>query len=67
VWLVLRRAPAAPVVPVQWHGERACAMAVCYSGDLTGVDEVLAPVRAFGETRAIPVGRSGTGHPPMKS
>jgi len=49
VWLVLRRAPAAPVVPVQWHGERVCAMAVCYSGDLSAVDEVLAPIRALGD------------------
>jgi FAD/FMN-containing dehydrogenase len=49
VWLVLRRAPAAPVVPVQWHGERVCAMAVCYSGDPSALDEVLAPIRALGE------------------
>ena len=48
-WMVLFRAPPAPFVPQEWHGERICAMAVCYSGDLDEVDEVLAPIRAIGE------------------
>jgi UDP-N-acetylenolpyruvoylglucosamine reductase len=49
VWLNLLRAPAAPFVPQSWHGERVCAMAVCYSGDLDHVDAVLAPIRALGD------------------
>jgi FAD/FMN-containing dehydrogenase len=49
VWMVLLRAPPAPFVPQAWHGERVCATAVCYSGDLDEVDEVLAPIRALGE------------------
>jgi FAD/FMN-containing dehydrogenase/pimeloyl-ACP methyl ester carboxylesterase len=49
VWLNLIRAPAAPFVPPQWHGERICAMAVCYSGDLAATDDVLAPIRALGD------------------
>jgi FAD/FMN-containing dehydrogenase len=48
VWLMLLRAPA-PFVPEEWHGKRICAMSVCYSGDLDGVDEVLAPIRALGD------------------
>jgi pimeloyl-ACP methyl ester carboxylesterase len=47
--LILMRAPAAPFVPVEWHGERLCAMATCFSGDLGGVDEAFAPIRAIGE------------------
>lgn len=47
VWLVLLQAPPAPFVPEQWHGKRICAMAVCYSGDLDDLDEVLAPIRAL--------------------
>jgi FAD/FMN-containing dehydrogenase len=47
VWLNLLRAPAAPFVPEQWHGERICALVVCYSGDLGNVDEVFAPMRAL--------------------
>ena len=33
VWLNVLRAPAEPFVPEQWHGERLCALIVCYSGD----------------------------------
>jgi FAD/FMN-containing dehydrogenase len=49
VWMNLLRAPAAPFVPSEWHGERVCAMAVCYSGDLDHADEALAPIRALGD------------------
>jgi FAD/FMN-containing dehydrogenase len=49
VWLIMLRAPAAPFVPEAWHGERICAMSVCYSGDLDRVDEALAPIRALGD------------------
>ncbi|WP_458189196.1 FAD-binding oxidoreductase [Haladaptatus sp. NG-WS-4] len=45
VYLHLLRAPPVPFVPEEWHGERICTMAVCYSGDRT--DEVLAPIRAL--------------------
>ncbi|WP_440765721.1 FAD-binding oxidoreductase [Natronorubrum sp. DTA7] len=48
-FLVLMRAPPAPFVPEEAHGERICAMTVCYSGDLADVDEALAPVRALGD------------------
>jgi hypothetical protein len=47
VWMNLMRAPAAPFVPEAWHGERICAMVVCYSGELGKVDEVMAPIRAL--------------------
>ncbi len=49
VWLVLLQAPSAPFVPEEWHGKRICAMAVCYSGALDDVDEMLAPIRALGD------------------
>jgi FAD/FMN-containing dehydrogenase len=49
VWMNLLRAPAAPFVPSEWHGERVCAMAVCYSGDLDHADEALAPIRTLGD------------------
>jgi len=48
VWMLLLTAPAAPFVPVPWQGKKICAMAVCYSGDLSRTDEVMAPVRALG-------------------
>jgi len=46
---VLMRAPTAPFVPEEAQGKRICAMTVCYSGDLDGVDEALAPIRALGD------------------
>ncbi|MGH3944903.1 MAG: FAD-binding oxidoreductase [Pseudonocardiaceae bacterium] len=49
VWLNLLRAPSAPFVPEAWRGQRVCAMAVCYSGDLGNVDEALSPIRALGD------------------
>ena len=47
VFLNMRRAPPAPFVPEEWHGERICAMIVCYSGDLNDANEALAPIRAL--------------------
>lgn len=47
VWLVIIDAPPAPFVPEEWHGQRICGMAVCYSGDLDETDEALAPIRAL--------------------
>jgi FAD/FMN-containing dehydrogenase len=49
VWMLLLRAPPAPFVPEPWHGKQICGMAVCYSGNLDDVDEVLAPIRALRE------------------
>ena len=49
VWFVLLHAPPAPFVPAEWHGKKLGAMAVCFSGDLADVDEVLAPIRSLGD------------------
>jgi FAD/FMN-containing dehydrogenase len=49
VWMIMLRAPEAPFVPEQWHGERLCAMAVGYTGDLGGVEQAIAPIRALGD------------------
>ena len=43
VWLNIIRAPEAPFVPPEWHGERVCAMVVCYSGDPHGRGDRTAP------------------------
>jgi FAD/FMN-containing dehydrogenase len=48
-WLVLMRAPAAPFVPPEYHGERCCVMAVCYSGDPAGKDAAIAPIRQLAD------------------
>jgi FAD/FMN-containing dehydrogenase len=48
-WLIFLNAPAAPFVPERWHGQRICAMSVCYSGALERAGEALAAIRALGE------------------
>jgi len=48
-WCNLLRAPAAPFVPAEWHGEQVCAMAICFSGASAAAAEVLAPIRALGD------------------
>jgi FAD/FMN-containing dehydrogenase/pimeloyl-ACP methyl ester carboxylesterase len=48
-FLVLTRAPEAPFVPAEWHGERICAMIVCHSGAPEQREPALAPLRALGD------------------
>jgi hypothetical protein len=47
VWLIIMRAPPIPFIPEPWHGERVCAMSVCYTGDLARAHDVLAPIRSL--------------------
>lgn len=49
VWLILLTAPAEPYIPEEWQGRKVCAMAVCFTGDLGKVAEVMAPIRALGD------------------
>jgi FAD/FMN-containing dehydrogenase len=49
VWLVFLHGPLAPFVPEEWHGEKLCAMCVCYSGDPARTEDVLSPIRRLGE------------------
>jgi FAD/FMN-containing dehydrogenase len=49
VWLLLINAPPEPFVPHEWHGKKICAMTVCYTGDLAGIEKMLAPIRAIGD------------------
>jgi FAD/FMN-containing dehydrogenase len=49
VWLMLMRAPPLPFVPEPWQGERVCAMAVCWTGDVARGEEAITPIRELGE------------------
>jgi FAD/FMN-containing dehydrogenase len=48
-WSIMLKAPPAPFVPQAWHGERICAMSICFSGDLAHAEQALAPIRALGD------------------
>ncbi len=37
--------PPAPFVPEPLHGRKACALVVCYTGDLASADAVVRPIR----------------------
>src|SRR6056300_1297656 len=52
---MLMPTPPAPFVPEEGHAKRICAMTVCSSGDLDGVDEALAPFFLFNDTAATEI------------
>jgi FAD/FMN-containing dehydrogenase len=47
-WFVLRQAPPAPFVPVEWHGREILILAVCVTGPLDRAEELARPLREFG-------------------
>jgi FAD/FMN-containing dehydrogenase len=51
-WAVLRKAPPAPFVPVDWHGKEVLVLAVCHSGSVEEGERVVRPLRAFREPLA---------------
>jgi FAD/FMN-containing dehydrogenase len=52
-WLGLITIPPAPPFPEQLWGRKACAIVWCYTGPGDKADEVLAPVREFGNPLLI--------------
>jgi FAD/FMN-containing dehydrogenase len=47
-WFVMRKAPPLPFLPPEWHGKEILALAMCYSGDLATGEQVMKPLRTFG-------------------
>jgi FAD/FMN-containing dehydrogenase len=56
VWLVMRKAPPLPFLPEQWHGKEVLIMAVCYAGDPSEGEKILAPLRKLGKPIADVIG-----------
>lgn len=48
-WLVLRKAPAAPFIPVEWHDKEVLVIALCHCGPIAKGQEAAAPFRALGK------------------
>ncbi|WP_243366944.1 FAD-binding oxidoreductase [Fundidesulfovibrio soli] len=48
-WLVLRKAPPAPFVPVEWHGKEVMIIALCHTGTLTAGEKDVIPFRKLGK------------------
>jgi FAD/FMN-containing dehydrogenase len=49
VWLVLRKAPAAPFVPAEWHDKEVLVIALCYAGSMAAGEAAAAPFRVLGK------------------
>lgn len=49
VWAVLLTAPPLPFLPERFHGTKIVSLFQCYSGDVEQGEQVLAPLRTFGD------------------
>ncbi|MFC4542621.1 FAD-binding oxidoreductase [Halosolutus amylolyticus] len=56
VWMVLRKAPPLPFLPEDVHGENILVVVPFYAGDMAEGEEVLAPIREYGDPIADVVG-----------
>ena len=56
VWVVLRKAPPLPFLPVEVHGTEVVVLAAMYAGDMADGEEALAPLRAIGNPIADVIG-----------
>ncbi len=52
VWLLLRRAPAIPALPVEMHGKHVAGIGICYAGDANKGEDVIRPLRHIGKPLA---------------
>jgi len=48
VWMVARKAPPLPFLPEDVHGKEIIALALCYVGDPSEGEKLIAPLRDFG-------------------
>ena len=54
--MAIRKAPPAPFLPEEVHGQSVLIVTVMYGGDVSAGEEVLAPIRAIGSPIADAVG-----------
>jgi FAD/FMN-containing dehydrogenase len=55
-WVVMRKAPPLPFLPVEWHGREVMIFAMCYAGDLAEGERVTKELRSLGHPLADVVG-----------
>ncbi|WP_318143064.1 FAD-binding oxidoreductase, partial [Vibrio sp. 1262-1] len=49
VWMVSRKAPPLPFLPESVHGKEVVVLAICYAGDPSEGEKLIAPLRDFGD------------------
>jgi FAD/FMN-containing dehydrogenase len=55
--VIIRFAPALPVIPERWHGKPVVVVVACHTGDPSRASGDLAPLRALGRPIAEAIGR----------
>jgi FAD/FMN-containing dehydrogenase len=48
IWVVLRKAPPLPFLPVNVHGKEVVVLAIFYAGDIAEGEKLIDPLRSFG-------------------
>jgi FAD/FMN-containing dehydrogenase len=56
VWVVLRKAPPLPFLPVNVHGQEVVVLAVFYVGDIVEGEKLIEPLRSFGDAYGEHIG-----------
>jgi FAD/FMN-containing dehydrogenase len=56
VWAVLRKAPPLPFLPESVHGREVVVLALFYAGDTSRGEELIAPLRGFGDAHGEHIG-----------
>ena len=56
VWMVTRKAPPLPFLPVDVHGKEMIALALCYVGDPAQGEQLIAPLRGLGKALGEHIG-----------
>ena len=55
--LIMRKAPPLPILPQEVHGTPVVGITVCHSGPLEEGEELVAPIKCFGQPLADTIGR----------
>ncbi len=48
-WVVMRKAPPLPFLPVEWHGREVVVLAMCYCGDIAAGEKAASRLRSIGK------------------
>jgi len=56
IWVVLRKAPPLPFLPVAVHGKEVVVLAIFYAGDIAEGEKFIDPLRSFGDAYGEHVG-----------
>jgi FAD/FMN-containing dehydrogenase len=56
IWVVLRKAPPLPFLPVNIHGKEVIVLAIFFAGDISKGEKLINPLRSFGDAHGEHIG-----------